>query len=170
MHCVFVVWGEVGEALGVAIARKAGRAACVAVVWSPLFPRIVILKTVLSPVCLHACYYRGNNMEAGLGLLQSRTNTKLTLLNCNLICIFEIQRFDFNCIKHCKLKFQQSIMTLFKILEFKRSIYGDTLSPSCFKNSHSSLLLLPFYLGDIYKYIHIYVYSYSFVYIYIMYI
>ena len=93
MHCVFVVWGEVGEALGVAIARKAGRAACVAVVWSPLFPRIVILKTVLSPVCLHACYYRGNNMEAGLGLLQSRTNTKLTLLNCNLICIFEIQRF-----------------------------------------------------------------------------
>lgn len=61
-------------------------------------------------------------------------------------------------------------MTLFKILEFKRSIYGDTLSPSCFKNSHSSLLLLPFYLGDIYKYIHVNVYSHIYIFVYILYI
>ena len=61
-------------------------------------------------------------------------------------------------------------MTLFKILEFKRSIYGNALSPSCFKNSHYSLLLLPFYLGDIYKYIHVNIYSYRYIFVYIYYL
>uniref|UniRef100_A0A8C9E197 Ribonuclease 3 n=1 Tax=Phocoena sinus TaxID=42100 RepID=A0A8C9E197_PHOSS len=51
---------------------------------------------MLSPVYLHACYYRENNMEASLGLLQSRTNTKLTLLNRNLIWILEVKGFDFD--------------------------------------------------------------------------
>lgn len=46
MPCValFVVWGEVGEALGVAFPHEAGRTTCMAVVWSPLFPKTVIVK------------------------------------------------------------------------------------------------------------------------------
>lgn len=35
-------------------------------------------------------------MEASLGLLQSRTNTKLTLLNRNLIWVLEVEGFDFD--------------------------------------------------------------------------
>lgn len=98
-----MVWG--GEALGASCLTRQEDL----LVWlwfgAPSPSKKWLFKACVDPVYLHAHYYKENNMEASLGAFQSRASTKLTLLNCNLIWILEIDSFDSDCMKHYKLKF-----------------------------------------------------------------